>query len=60
MSRAETLRLRMMSKAIDEINNFLFFSPKIVLVSSNVLLDRVEEQNKKNAISQMISNWDQQ
>jgi hypothetical protein len=31
----------MMSKAIDEIILFLFFSPKVVLPSSNVLLDRM-------------------
>lgn len=51
----------MMSKAIDELNNFLFFSPKVVLLSSNVLLDRMTEQDPKGSImSLMIANWDQQ
>lgn len=60
-SRAETLRLRMISKAIDELNNFLFFSPKVVLLSSSVSIERVNDKNYKNNImGQLIANWDQQ
>lgn len=43
------------------MNNFLFFSPKVVLPSSNVLLDRMSpEQDSKNGIMPLIANWDQQ
>lgn len=59
-SRSETLRLRMMSRAIDELILFLFFSPKVTLPSSNVFLERVHVEQGKGANDIVIANWDEQ
>ena len=39
-SRSEILRLRMISKAIEEINIFLYLSPKVITPSSTIMLER--------------------
>ena len=46
VAKAENLRLRMLSKALDLVSMFVFFSPKIVLNSSLSLLERVSKDEK--------------
>lgn len=54
-ARAEALRLRMLTKAIDEINIFLFLIPKVVLPSNNTYFERISGVSESET---MIGNWE--
>ena len=46
----------MLSKALDLVNSFLFFSPKIVYQSSYSIIERISAENKEE---ELVSNWNE-